>query len=324
MPNVPPHEFATGLTLARIRAACSIAPASLTPETVTPELVRDDFAAEARQLAEAGYAGAELPSPFVECLRDRSDVGEDFCRDLRGVFTDAGLSYLTVHGPNLPTLDTPLAVATDRAVWHARVARQLGAASIVMHPTAHSHPHVCTVVPNLLERDTAIAHAVADELGDGPTRLALENLPTYGIAYLIRLMESITDPRVGVCFDTGHWNVRPEQDLPTVLATLGPRVVHLHLSDNHGLCDEHQPPGAGTFDWSALLNHLPESVRDQPWLIELDAIDPTTADDFDAAWAELGDVRRRAIQTGRRTLEQAAASLPADVTTASTIPGGVR
>ena len=39
--------------------------------------------------------------------------------------------------------------------WHAEVARELGATAIVMHPTAHTHPHVCSVVPQLLERDAA-------------------------------------------------------------------------------------------------------------------------------------------------------------------------
>lgn len=319
MYSASPHKFSTGLMLARTRAAGSISGGSITPESV-----RDDCLAEARALAEAGYIGAELPSPFVEGLRGQSGADADYWRELRQGLTNAGLTYLTVHGPNLPSLDTSLEEAKDRAVWHAQVARQLGAASIVMHPSAHSHPHVCSVVPQLLERDTAVASAVAEVLADSPTRLALENLPTYGIAYLIRLMEQVTDPQVGVCFDTGHWNVRPERALGDVLAALGPRLVHLHLSDNGGLCDEHRAPGVGTFDWSALLEHLPASVSDQPWLIELDPPDPATANDYDAALIELDRVRRQAIQTSRRTLRQAAEALANDAAPTPITPGAPR
>lgn len=307
-----PPQLSTGLMLARTRAARS----------VTMDTVRDDCRAEALALVEAGFVGAELPSPFVESLRGPSGADDGLWHELRDLFLEAGLSNLTVHGPNLPTLETSLVEATDRAVWHARVARELGAASIVVHPTAHSHPHVCSVLPHLLERDASIARAVGAVLAGSSTKLALENLPTYGIAYLIRLMDQVADPQVGVCFDTGHWNVRPERNIAEVLAVLGPRIVHLHLSDNDGLCDQHLPPGAGNFDWVAFLNHLPEAVCDQPWLIELDPPDPAVATDFDAALNQLAGVRRDALQTASDTLSRAAEAVAADVTIQPCSTGG--
>ena len=49
--------------------------------------------------------------------------------------------------------------------------------------------------------------------------------------------------------------------VPEAIATLGSRIVQVHVHDNHGLKDEHLWPGDGSIDWpaaAAALNALPE------------------------------------------------------------------
>jgi sugar phosphate isomerase/epimerase len=63
------------------------------------------------------------------------------------------------------------------------------------------------------------------------------------------------DARLGFHLDVGHAYVA-RLDLAEVLATLGERLCHVHLSDNRGRNDDHMPIGAGYIDWPAALGLL--------------------------------------------------------------------
>ncbi len=226
---------------------------------------------EAELLAEDGYAGAELPMPHVEGLRD--DLDESFWREVGESMRAMGVEPVSVHGPNLPPLDADVKLTSEKLRWYARSSVALGVRALVVHPTTHTHPHVCTIVPKLLERDIELSYVVSDELlahdHTGGVQLALENLPTYGMRYLEELMTRIDRTNVGVCLDTGHWMVRPEGTVESFVARFVDRIAHLHLTDNHGLCDEHLAPGMGTFPWAKFFNALPDTAKRGPLLLEL-------------------------------------------------------
>lgn len=251
---------------------------------------------------EAGFAGLELPLPHAEHLFN--ELGNSFWAEAREAMTEAGAPVLSIHGPNLPPLDHPDGVNVDkvvrRFVEYARLTNLLGADALVVHPTADSHPHVCDRIPPLLERDTRVCLAVAEAL-EGTAQLAVENLPTYGLAYLEKLMTDVQHARVGVCFDTGHWHVRPEGTIEQAVSRFAPRLAHLHLSDNHGLCDEHLPPGDGTFPWSRWFAALPGEWHARAMLVELGvpiaAQSPDAWEQTRAQWAKAHTTATAALQT---------------------------
>jgi sugar phosphate isomerase/epimerase len=77
--------------------------------------------------------------------------------------------------------------------------------------------------------------------------------------HLITILDLGHLDNVGVCLDLGHANITV--GIPEAIAVLGPRVVSLHVHDNHGMKDEHLWPGDGTVDWPAttkLLSELPK------------------------------------------------------------------
>ena len=45
------------------------------------------------------------------------------------------------------------------------------------------------------------------------------------------------------CLDTGHANIDPHHSFRDYVDALAPRVAHLHLTDNYGQTDDHEPPG---------------------------------------------------------------------------------
>jgi sugar phosphate isomerase/epimerase len=73
---------------------------------------------------------------------------------------------------------------------------------------------------------------------------------------LMELVDSIQDPLVGCCWDTGHANIS-KQDQYHSLNMLGPRIKALHINDNNGTdLDLHLLPFEGNIDWESVMKAL--------------------------------------------------------------------
>jgi sugar phosphate isomerase/epimerase len=59
---------------------------------------------------------------------------------------------------------------------------------------------------------------------------------------------------VGVCVDTSHCALGGF--LSEAVARFGDRLVHVQVSDNRGVTDDHLPPGQGHIDWSRFRQAL--------------------------------------------------------------------
>lgn len=62
------------------------------------------------------------------------------------------------------------------------------------------------------------------------------------------------------CLDTGYANIDPNHTFREYVDALAPRVTHLHLTDNYGQTDDHEPPGLhggiARENWDYLLGVL--------------------------------------------------------------------
>jgi len=67
-------------------------------------------------------------------------------------------------------------------------------------------------------------------------------------------------PSIRYCLDTGQANIDPEYSFRQYVDELAPRVAHLHLTDNYGQVDDHEPPGLhggiARDNWDYLLEAL--------------------------------------------------------------------
>ncbi|MFB0524803.1 MAG: sugar phosphate isomerase/epimerase family protein [Phycisphaerae bacterium] len=68
------------------------------------------------------------------------------------------------------------------------------------------------------------------------------------------------------CLDTGYANLDPQFSFRQYVDDLAPRVAHLHLTDNYGQMDDHEPPGLQggipRENWDYLLNVLSDRDND--------------------------------------------------------------
>ncbi len=86
--------------------------------------------------------------------------------------------------------------------------------------------------------------------------ILIENIFERDPSTIAELLGSLPSPPFGFCLDTGHFQVFSDVPLDEWIDALGPHLREVHLHDNHGLTDEHLPPGEGIFDFPALFQRL--------------------------------------------------------------------
>lgn len=107
-------------------------------------------------------------------------------------------------------------------------------------------------------RDTLIGETIsffrpwakkAQELG---VTLAMENMFSTCPEQLLRICDAL---ECAACWDTGHAHIRTEKQSDDIRA-MGSKLQVLHIHDNYGTMDNHNPPYFGNIDWQDVLHAL--------------------------------------------------------------------
>ncbi len=192
---------------------------------------------------------------------------------LGAALADADLRCIDVHGASTDRgrIDAP------RPEDHARYVRLLknridfcaavGGDAVVVHPPSQGRT-------GFIGRDRLRRIAVAfdaararcERLG---VRLAVENMgnrSSFSVDVLDWFFDRYPPEYVGWCFDSGHSHQAGDFER---LRPFGERLIALHLHDNHGGLDEHQPPFFGTIDWSDTMGWIASTGYAKPINFEI-------------------------------------------------------
>ena len=90
------------------------------------------------------------------------------------------------------------------------------------------------------------------------TRIAIENVPNDDFSIIAQVMESYPDELLGITLDSGHAHMGDARGLDFMEQHTG-RLQALHLHDNNGSADQHQPPFYGTLDWERVARLVANS-----------------------------------------------------------------
>ncbi|MBQ8341771.1 MAG: sugar phosphate isomerase/epimerase [Clostridia bacterium] len=146
--------------------------------------------------------------------------------------------------------------------------RRMEADCMVMHPFNLAHTTLYSQKEN---RDACIAYLAPyiEAAKKAGVRIAVENMIDFGrrhrrycagdIYELIDLVDTINDPAVGMCIDTGHANISGMKAGDAIRAA-GKRLIAIHVNDNNsktGL-DQHLLPFFGDVDWPDVMRALRE------------------------------------------------------------------
>ena len=100
------------------------------------------------------------------------------------------------------------------------------------------------------------------------TLIAVENMWRDSWETMESLLARYPANRIGICYDSGHANANGNKRLETLAKNKG-RLEALHLHDNNGEGDQHQPPFYGTVDWTRLADILATSSYSRELSFEL-------------------------------------------------------
>lgn len=89
--------------------------------------------------------------------------------------------------------------------------------------------------------------------------IAIENMPNEAFEVIEELMNNYPAERLGITYDSGHGNYGFCRGTE-YLDQWKHRLKVLHLNDNDGTLDRHQPPFYGTVNWEKLAKILAESA----------------------------------------------------------------
>ena len=98
--------------------------------------------------------------------------------------------------------------------------------------------------------------------------IAVENMPDDSFEVIGELMRDYPVELMGITYDSGHGHIRTDKGLDHI-EQYKDRLMALHLHDNDGTGDQHQPPFYGTIDWARLASILDSSAYDRPLSYEM-------------------------------------------------------
>lgn len=208
-----------------------------------------ELAAELDLFLEIGYdvheMFPELPGPNVLAEMGRA----------AGVGFSVHLPFVDLNPTSL--VEPSRRVSLDRTLRSLDFSEQLGAMVGVLHTGQIPIRH-----PMVLDRAHALLSSALAALSNPPIPVALENLALDAQDLLqtpqeLASLGNTLGSGFGYCLDLAHALVK--RDKAAILdyhQAMAPRLLHLHLHDNHGITDDHLPVGAGRLPWEDLRSDL--------------------------------------------------------------------
>lgn len=246
-----------------------------------------------RRIGAAGFRATELIAWDRETLETYYTAETN--RKLRGVLDEQGmeLSQFVVNNSGLASADADQRrQSVEMFKRGVDTGVELGARIIntVTHlpfeidfPRITDRPHVQVFSVDLpagldwdrnWEQYVAALRECADYAGAAGVAYSLEPHPyRYGanVEGLLRLLEAVDSPALGVNFDPSH--LFPVGEIPHVaLYRLAGRVLHCHFSDNDGETNVHWRPGKGKIDWRSVFQALKDTGFDGVVSLEFEDI----------------------------------------------------
>jgi len=182
---------------------------------------------------------------------DLDGFTRDAFADVAGRLRDAGVR-ITFHAPFMDLRpgavdDRIRQVTMDRLRQVFNMAPLFSPVRIVCHASFDAR-YYCSQEEVWLEKSRRTWCECLSWARDVKTRIVLENVYEDSPVMLSKLLSLLpAGAPVGLCFDTGHFNVFSRAPLEEWIDAVGSSIEHLHLHDNDGTMDAHAPVGEGTF-----------------------------------------------------------------------------
>lgn len=180
----------------------------------------------------------------------------------------AGLRCIDVHGTATSRIriDAEEDALQDQYVQllenRIEFCSSVGGDAVVVHPP----PTRGEGYSSSLRRSLRVFEKVRPLCEDLGITLAIENCFPKDEEAISFYLDKFPPEFVGFCFDSGHAHMNGNLNQ---LLGFGERLRALHLHDNRGEKDDHQPPFWGTIDWKRVLRWIKDSRYTKPINFEI-------------------------------------------------------
>jgi sugar phosphate isomerase/epimerase len=203
-------------------------------------------------------------------------MDRELLRSFAGDLSDSGLSC-TIHGTfmdlNPGSVDRAVRETTCRRVEQTlEIASFLKPRVIVFHP-GYSRISYGSAIESWVANSVAFWKQHLPALRDLDTIVALENIFEEEPSTLRMVLDSLDDPRIRHCFDSGHFNMFATVTVEEWFSTLGSYIAESHLHDNHGVADEHLPVGEGEINFDLVTTLLKQYAPQAVWTLEAHSVE---------------------------------------------------
>jgi len=233
-------------------------------------------------LRELGWTCFELSTEHLQLIEDAADRDAAIDRTV-GRLEELGVVMPQAHAQLKADVahsdEQQRAADLDRVQRNLRTCAALGVRVVVVHPGRGEAWRSQPEYRSRLELNCRQFRTLGDLAGELGLRIAIENMadwrPPRGRrcfgslpCELLDLLDALSHPALGVCFDTSHARLQG-LDVAGAVRELGPHLIATHLSDNDGSADQHRTPGCGSIDWPAVCRALGDVGYDGPMNLEI-------------------------------------------------------
>jgi sugar phosphate isomerase/epimerase len=207
---------------------------------------------------------SKTPTNIIEVVDDGYHyLNQKRVRILKKTATEYNLKF-SVHAPfadiNVASPSkTMLKTTIKRLKQSMQSAHELDAYLWVFHPGCKSG--ISSFYPGAEWKQNLASiqdlYKTAKAIG---LEIAMENLPEK-YNFIMKTPEDFKRfyaesglEKIGIVLDTGHANL--EGQIYPFIQQLPNKIVHVHISDNHGVMDEHLGLGYGNIDWQQFTKAL--------------------------------------------------------------------
>ena len=212
-------------------------------------------------------AGIELGSYGMVGIKSERDWNERLTThaSFRAEFQGA----LAIHGPFIGIeyahIDHLIRDVVNRRLdMTFDVALQLKAQRVILHSGYTATTDAFKLQDDWLTRNVPFWQQEIHRWADSGIEIVLENETEQSPDILIRLVNEIDSPFLGLCLDVGHQHVFSEQTLPVWVQKMRNKLFHVHLHDNDRSGDKHWALGRGTIDfesfYEAIFQYAPHAT----------------------------------------------------------------
>jgi len=184
---------------------------------------------------------------------------------------------ITMHGPFMDMAPgSPDAHINQVCIERYQHAIQIGAAleveKVVFHANFIAPIHTSAYRSGWHERNLNFWQPLAEYAGREGVLMTVENMWEFDPDIIGDLVKQINHPYLKVCLDVGHAHLYGEVPFARWLNALEPVLAHVHMNNNDGKLDLHQPLDRGVLDYGKLVAAVRE-LRTSPTItLEMDDI----------------------------------------------------